>query len=146
VDAGVLVTPQLELSAQLSNTVKQANRMPYVRRSRWVEVQGAGSPWQFSAEELARRTYPALACCDEPLGGVNASVAAAPAAAAINSVSDSSNAASVEVYQGEQQQQLSLEQLLAMAAAGGSSAQQQCHAYNLVERNHTDVFLQQQVR
>ncbi|WIA20223.1 hypothetical protein OEZ85_006065 [Tetradesmus obliquus] len=55
VDAGVLVTPQLEVSAQLSNTVKQANRMPYVRRSRWVEVQGAGSPWQLSGEELARK-------------------------------------------------------------------------------------------
>jgi hypothetical protein len=124
----------LELSAKLSNTVKQANRMPYVRRSRWVEVQGAGSPWQFTAEELTQRTYPALACCSDPDEGIAGDGVAKPGSVY--------NSSAVQLpWQG---QQLSLEQLLATAAAGGSSAQQQCQAYNLLDRNHTHTFLQQQ--
>jgi hypothetical protein len=146
VDAGVLVTPQLELSAQLSNTVKQANRMPYVRRSRWVEVQGAGSPWQLNAEELAQKAYSSIACCEEPASrnstGVlgSATLGSAVSGAVGDSVDD--GAADGDGL-GFGKRELSLEQLLAMAAAGGSSAQQQCQAYSLLGRNHTDVFLQQ---
>jgi hypothetical protein len=134
VDSGVLVTKQLELSTKLSNTVKQANRMPYVRRSRWVEVQGAGSPWQFTAEELAQRTYPALACCSEPDERLDDG----------DGVAKSGSVDSSAVQLQWQGQQLSLEQLLATAAAGGSSVQQQCQAYNLLDKNHTRTFLQQQ--
>jgi hypothetical protein len=136
VDSGVLVTRQLELSAKLSNTVKQANRMPYVRRSRWVEVQGAGSPWQFTVEELAQRTYPALACCTEP--------DISPDSVGGDVDSGSADLVNSTVQMLGEGQQLSLEQLLATAAAGGSSAQQHCQAYNLLDKNHTLTFLQQQ--
>lgn len=62
-DSGVLVTRQLQLSARISNSVQQAQRMPYIRRSRWLEVQGAGSPWLLSQQQLRDRTYKSVACC-----------------------------------------------------------------------------------
>lgn len=64
-DPGVLVTRQLELSARISNSVKQAERMPYIRRSRWLEVQGSGSPWLLSQQQLRERTYRSVTCCDK---------------------------------------------------------------------------------
>eukprot|EP00775_Hariotina_reticulata_P006876 gene6875-7092_t len=64
VDSGILVTHQYELSNKISRGVQHSKRMPYIRRSSWVEVQGGGSPWHMSREELRSHTYPQVTCCD----------------------------------------------------------------------------------
>jgi hypothetical protein len=64
VDSGILVTHQFELSNKISRDVQHSKRMPYIRRSNWVEVQGAGSPWHMSSEELRNHTYRQVTCCD----------------------------------------------------------------------------------
>lgn len=65
IDSGVLVTRQLALSARISNSVKYDQRMPYIRRSRWVEVQGAGTPWLVDQQQLHDQTYKSVICCED---------------------------------------------------------------------------------
>lgn len=65
IDAGVIVSPQLEAARRLSTAVAHQQRMPWVRRSRWVEVLGGGDVWRLSREQLAQQAYRSVACCGE---------------------------------------------------------------------------------
>jgi hypothetical protein len=65
-DAGLLASHDLDVASKVSPLLKATERAPYIRRSRWVEVQGAGFEWDLSAVSL-RHTQQALQCCTDPL-------------------------------------------------------------------------------
>lgn len=64
IDAGVLLTHYLDVAAKFTPLIKAADRAPFIRRSRWVEVEGSGSPWDYDATSL-QSSYKATQCCGE---------------------------------------------------------------------------------
>jgi hypothetical protein len=65
IDAGVLLTHDLDVAAKFTPLIKAADRAPFIRRSRWVEVEGSGSPWGHDVISL-QNSYKAMQCCEQP--------------------------------------------------------------------------------
>lgn len=65
IDAGVLLTHDLDVAAKFTPLIKAADRAPFIRRSRWVEVEGSGSPWDHDTSTL-QGSHQAMQCCEEP--------------------------------------------------------------------------------
>lgn len=65
IDAGIVLTHDLDVSVKFTQLIKAADRAPYLRRSRWVEVQGSGHPWEVQGAGW-QQVYQSLQCCKEP--------------------------------------------------------------------------------
>lgn len=65
-DAGVLLTHDLDVSVKFTPLIKAAERAPYIRRSRWVEVQGSGNPWELHESASWQQVYKKIQCCGGP--------------------------------------------------------------------------------
>jgi len=65
IDAGVLLTRDLDVNVKFTPLIRAADRAPFVRRSRWVEVLGSGSAWELDSSSL-RESYKTIQCCGEP--------------------------------------------------------------------------------
>jgi hypothetical protein len=65
-DAGVLLTRDLDVSVRFTPLIKAAERAPYIRRSRWVEVQGSGNPWELHDSNSWQQAYKKIQCCQGP--------------------------------------------------------------------------------
>jgi hypothetical protein len=64
IDAGLLLTHDLDVAAKFTPLIKAADRAPFIRRSRWVEVEGSGSPWDHDINSL-KNSYKAMQCCEQ---------------------------------------------------------------------------------
>lgn len=122
IDAGVLLSHDLDVTAKFTLLVKAADRAPYIRRSRWVEVQGAGSPWELDGNSL-RDSYRATQCCQDPQ----------------------------QQQQQDQQQLLIVDEMVQAVAASSRPGgplplrgwdASGCHAVDILAHNHTEAFLQ----
>jgi hypothetical protein len=66
VDSGVLLTHDLAVSLRVTPLVRAADRAPYIRRSRWVEVQGSGFSWDLDPVAV-QQTKESVQCCVDPM-------------------------------------------------------------------------------
>lgn len=132
-DAGVLLTHDLDVAVKFTPLVRAADRAPFIRRSRWVEVQGSGSPWQLDTlggSKLQQQSYKAIQCCQLP-----------------------SRPHQSGVYEsGGQQQQLIVDDMVQAVAAGTRPGAPlpplpgwdvtDCRQMDITASNHTASFLQ----
>jgi hypothetical protein len=66
IDTGVLLTHDQDVIVKFTPLIKAAERAPYIRRSRWVEVQGSGTPWELHDSNAWQQTYKKIQCCQGP--------------------------------------------------------------------------------
>lgn len=141
-DSGVLLTHDLNVSAKFTGLIKAAERAPFIRRSRWVEVQGSGSPWEVADASSWQQAYKSIQCCDSP------ALQQRPAQS-----SRLRYRAQWHHHQQSSQQQQSLlivDEMVQAAAAGGRPGQpplplrgwdaSDCRPMDIVATNHTHVY------
>jgi hypothetical protein len=147
IDAGVLLTHDLDVSVKFTPLIKAADRAPYLRRSRWVEVQGSGSPWEMT-ESGWQEVYRNMQCCK---GGDAGRLVHQQAGGGVSGESQ-------EQQQQHQRQEgqglLIVDEMVQAVAASGRQGPPlplrgwdatECRSVDVLSRNHTETYLERMV-